>query len=162
TLPADDASAEDSRQAFVVMNCAINLAHAGDVIKQNLLKRITAKVRSGVAFNQNQDAEIEQLAAVIAESLRLLAPALMTADLESAAALARQKDRFREAEDQIIQHHLRLSNSGTNPGSNATTSFIEMIHDLHRINSHVASSGYPVVSAAGLFKESRISGVQPS
>ncbi len=151
-----DASSEDAQRAFVIMNCGSNLAHAGDVIKRNLSRRIATKVRMGAAFDDRQSAEIARLTGIIGDSLRLLAPALMAADIETAAELARQKDRFRAAEDEIVQSYLTLSRSRSNPASIAVTVFIDIVHDLHRINSHVASSGYPVVSAAGLLRKSRI------
>ncbi|WP_294928837.1 Na/Pi cotransporter family protein [uncultured Paracoccus sp.] len=153
-----DASPAEARQAFVIMNCVSNLAHAGDVIKRNLSRRITTKARIGAAFDARQDGEIARLTGIIQDSLRLLAPALTAADIETAAELARQKDRFRAAEDEIVKTWLSLSRSGANPAAISVTLFIDIVHDLHRINSHVASSGYPVVSAAGLLRTSRIKG----
>jgi phosphate:Na+ symporter len=157
-LPAEETSAADAQQAFVVMNCAINLSNAGDAIKLNLSRRITAKVKSGLSFDATQESEIARLSQIIAESLRLLAPALTSADIQTSAALARQKDRFRQAEDRIILESLTIARTGQAAVAGATTAFIEIIHDLHRINSLVASSGYPVVSAAGLLRSSRIDG----
>lgn len=153
-----DATSEDAQQAFIIMNCGSNLAHAGDVINRNLSRRISTKVRMGAGFDEEQDREITRLMRIVEDSLRLLAPALMTADVETAAELARQKDRFRAAEDEIVQSHLTLSRSRSAPASIAVNTFIDMVHDLHQINSHIASSGYPVVSAAGLLKASRIDG----
>lgn len=151
-----DASSADARHAFVIMNCVSNLAHAGDVIKRNLSRRITTKTRMGVVFDDRQEAEIDRLTHIIGDSLRLLAPALTASDIETAAELARQKDRFRAAENEIVETYLTLSQPHANPAAISVTVFIDIVHDLHRINSHVASSGYPVVSAAGRLKESRI------
>ncbi|WP_180902612.1 Na/Pi cotransporter family protein [Martelella soudanensis] len=152
-----DASSADARHAFVVMNCVSNLAHAGDVIKRNLSRRITTKIRMGVVFDGAQDGEIDRLTGIIGDSLRLLAPALTASDIETAAELARQKDRFRAAENEIVETYLSLSQPHANPAAISVTIFVDIVHDLHRINSHVASSGYPVVSAAGLLRDSRIS-----
>ena len=33
---------------------------------------------------------------------------------------------------------------------------LDMIRDLHRINSHIVSAGYPIIEAAGLLRDSRI------
>ena len=153
-----EAAPAEARQAFVIMNCVSNLAHAGDAIKRNLSRRITTKIRMGLVFDDRQEGEIARLAAIIGDSLRLLAPALTAADVGTAAELARQKDRFRAAEEEIVESWLTLSRSRSNPAEMSVTVFIDIVHDLHRINSHVASSGYPVVSAAGLLKTSRIDG----
>jgi phosphate:Na+ symporter len=36
--------------------------------------------------------------------------------------------------------------------------FVDMIRDLHRINSHVVAVGYPIADAAGLLRGSRLRG----
>lgn len=151
-----DASPADARQAFVIMNCGSNLAHAGDVIKRNLSRRISTKVRIGAAFDDRQSSEIARLSGIIVDSLRLLAPSLTVADVETAAELARQKDRFRAAENEIIESWLTPCRSRPDPAAISVTVFIDIVHDLHRINSHIASSGYPVISAAGLLKSTRV------
>lgn len=157
-----DASPADARHAFVIMNCVSNLTHAGDVIKRNLSQRIITKQRIRVAFDVKQDDEIARLTEIIRVSLRLLAPALTATDIETAAELARQKDRFRAAESEIVETYLTVSHSQANSASMSVTVFIDIIHDLHRINSHVASSGYPVVSAAGRLRTSRINDADTS
>ena len=34
--------------------------------------------------------------------------------------------------------------------------FVDIIRDLHRINSHVVAAAYPVVEQAGLLRENRL------
>ena len=34
--------------------------------------------------------------------------------------------------------------------------FIDIIRDLHRINSHIVAAGYPIVDEAGLLRSSRL------
>lgn len=43
---------------------------------------------------------------------------------------------------------------GVNLRSNAL--FIDVIGDLHRINSHIAAAAYPLIQAAGLFNTTRL------
>jgi len=154
-ITSSDPTEEDAQRAFLIMNCVTNLAHAGDVIKRNLSRRIARKIRVGVQFDEEHLAEVAQLARIIEASLRLLVPALTVSDIDTAVELARQKDRFRATEDKLIRRYLSTQGNSSTEGS-IVSIFVDVIHDLHRINSHIASSGYPVVSAAGMLKASRV------
>ncbi|SFG04159.1 hypothetical protein [Ensifer sp. OV372] len=135
---------------------ASNLEHAGDVIKLSLADRIRAKIKQNIQFTVSQRAAIEALSEVIVASLRLLPAALSSRDVAAASRLAAQKDRFRELEDEIVRRHLGGEHVETAAGARDNALFIDLVRDLHRINSDIAAAGYPLVQAAGLLSSSRI------
>lgn len=146
---------DDGRRTLDIMLYASHLEHAGDVIKFSLADRIRTKVRYDVAFTPEQQAALSELCAITTESLRLVPAAVASNDVGAAARLATQKDRFRRIEDKVVSDHLGRAAPGPVPLRRSAL-FIDIVRDLHRINSHIASSGYPSIQAAGLLYESRI------
>lgn len=155
-LTQDGLPAGETSRAHEIMLFASNLEHAGDVIKLSLADRIRAKIKQNIQFTVSQRAAIEALSEVIVASLRLLPAALSSRDVAAASRLAAQKDRFRELEDEIVRRHLGGEHVETAAGARDNALFIDLVRDLHRINSDIAAAGYPLVQAAGLLSSSRI------
>lgn len=149
-------SADEGRRSLEIMLFASHLEHAGDVIKHSLVDRIRAKVRLDIEFTPAQREAIAQLQALTAESLRLIPAAVASNDVGAAARLARQKDRFRRIEDKTVSDHLGNTTEALGTSLRKSALFIDIVRDLHRINSHIASAGYPSIQAAGLLYDSRI------
>lgn len=158
-LTQDGLPAGEAGRAHEIMLFASNLEHAGDVIKLSLADRIRAKIKQDIQFSASQRAAIEALSEVIVASLRLLPAALSSRDVAAASRLAAQKDRFRELEDEIVRRHLGGEHVETAAGARDNALFIDLVRDLHRINSDIAAAGYPLVQAAGLLSSSRIMNV---
>ncbi|ODT77888.1 MAG: hypothetical protein ABS76_25885 [Pelagibacterium sp. SCN 64-44] len=137
------------------MLCSGNIEHAGDVVKLNLTRRMKNRIRSGAEFSDEQLAQLRELSEVIYASLRLLPAALSTDDVRASARLAAQKDVFRELEQDFISRHMTSTLNKANL-SQISALFVDLIRDMHRINSHIASAGYPILSAAGLLNSTRL------
>jgi phosphate:Na+ symporter len=146
----------DERRMLEVMHYASNLEHAGDVIKLSLASRIKTKVRLDVDFTAKQASALAELRTVVEESLRLVPAAIGSRDANAAARLAAQKDSFRRIEDRVIGDHLAVEAGKGRAASRNSALFVDIVRDLHSINSHIASAGYPIVQAAGLLHDSRI------
>ncbi len=155
-LTQDELSAGDTGRAHEIMLFASNLEHAGDVIKLSLADRIRAKTKQSIHFSASQREAIEAFSNIIADSLRLLPAALSSRDVSAAARLASQKDSFRELEDEIVNRHLGRDHLETASDAKGNALFIDLVRDLHRVNSDIAAAGYPLVQAAGLLSSSRI------
>ncbi|KAA0971844.1 Na/Pi cotransporter family protein [Aureimonas fodinaquatilis] len=151
-----DLAQSEAQRVFAITLCASNLEHAGDVIKLNLAARMKSRIKSGIEFSDDELEQLQDLSAVVYASLRLLPAALSTSDVKASARLAAQKDKFREIEQAIVQQHL-VETLGRKRTARGSALFVDLIRDLHRINSHIASAGYPVVAAAGLLNGSRLS-----
>lgn len=150
-----DMTQEEAQRAFAIMLCAGNIEHAGDVVKLNLAQRMKNRIRSGVEFSEEQLEQLRELSAVIYASLRLLPAALSTDDVRASARLAAQKDVYRELEQAFVSQQMTAL---LDKASFAQISalFVDLVRDMHRINSHIASAGYPIVSAAGLLNRTRL------
>ena len=81
---------------------------------------------------------------------------LVSGDVEGARRLIGQKDTFRMLENKVIDEHFRESGKVKGTSLRKSALYVDMIRDLHRINSHIVSAGYPIVEAAGLLRETRL------
>ncbi len=130
------------------------------MIKLNLADRIRSKVKQNVEFSDAQNAALASLCDLVSGSLRLVPGAVTSRDVSAAARLAAQKDGFRRLEDRIIDDHLNGEGSGPRVSLRSSALFIDMARDLHRINSHVAAAGYPLIDAAGMLHQTRLRTVE--
>jgi phosphate:Na+ symporter len=147
---------KDTQRALEIMLYASNLEHAGDVIHLNLSDRIKAKAKQSIAFTVEQHASLDDLCLIISQSLRLATGVLTSSDVEGAKRLVAQKNAFRALENRIIDEHFRDGGKGRGASLRKSALFVDLIRDLHRVNSHIVSAGYPIIEAAGLLRDSRI------
>jgi phosphate:Na+ symporter len=147
---------KDTKRALEIMLYASNLEHAGDVIHLNLVDRIKAKAKQSINFSVEQHASLDDLCLIISQSLRLATGVLTSSDVDGARRLIEQKNTFRTLENKIIDEHFRDSGKARGSSLRKSALFVDMIRDLHRINSHIVSAGYPIIEAAGLLRDSRI------
>ncbi len=155
-LTRSELEKNDTKRALEIMLYASNLEHAGDVIHLNLADRIKAKAKQGIVFSLEQHASLDDLCLIIGQSLRLATGVLTSSDVDGAKRLVEQKDAFRSLENRIIDEHFRESGKARGASLRRSALYVDMIRDLHRINSHIVSAGYPIIEAAGLLRDSRI------
>jgi phosphate:Na+ symporter len=153
-LAQEDLTPEDSRRALELILYISNLEHAGDVIQLNLADRIKAKAKESIAFSADEQASLDNLCHIIHGNLRLATGVMSSGDIEGARRLIAQKDAFRALENKVLDEHFRNGQRGA--GLRRSALYVDMIRDLHRINSHIVSAGYPIVDAAGLLRGSRL------
>jgi phosphate:Na+ symporter len=155
-LSQSELDKKDTQRALEIMLYASNLEHAGDVIHLNLADRIKAKVKQSIGFSAQQHTVLDDLFLIISQSLRLATGVLTSSDVEGAKRLFEQKDVFRALANKIIDDQFRQGAKANSASLPRRALFIDMISDLHRINSHIVSAAYPIIEEAGLLRESRI------
>jgi phosphate:Na+ symporter len=153
-------SPEDSRRALEVTLYASNLEHAGDIIQLNLKDRIRAKIKENLDFSAEEQAKLAELCLIIQNNIKLAAAVTSSRDVAAAQYLIGQKDEFRQLENQVMQTHFTTSLSNKATALRQSALYIDIIRDLHRINSHVVAAGYPIVDDAGLLRTSRLRDTQ--
>ena len=145
-----------SRRAMEIMLYVSNLEHAGDIIHLNLADRIKAKTRENVTFTEPQTEALAELQTLVSNSLRIASNVLASGDIEGATRLIEQKAGYRDLEHRIIEQHFEQRTGSRRKSLRASAIFVDIIRDLHRINSHIVSAAYPIVDRAGLLRETRL------
>jgi len=149
-------SEEEERQAHDTMLFISNLEHAGDIIHLSLSERISAKTKLSIEFTPEQDASLNHLADTVQASLKMAAGVLSSGDVAAARRLIDQKAAFRSHENTVIEEHFRDTRQAQRDELKAGALYIDLIRDLHQINSHIVSAAYPVLDEAGLLRETRV------
>jgi phosphate:Na+ symporter len=157
-LSQAELSAAESRRALEIILYVSNLEHAGDVLRLNLSDRIKTKAKEGVVFTAEEQASLDDLCLIIHDSIRIATGVLSSGDLEGARRLIAQKDAFRMLENRVLDDHFRRGGAAKGKSLRRSALYVDMIRDLHRINSHIVSAAYPIADAAGLLRGSRLVG----
>jgi phosphate:Na+ symporter len=156
-LTLNELSPGESRRTLDIMLFASNLEHAGDIIQLNLADRLKAKKKESLDFSVEQIKAIEDLAHIVKDAIKLSTSVLASGDVEGARRLIEQKAAFRTLENRVINKHFRTSGEAVREKSlRQSALFVDLIRDLHRINSHVVAAAYPVVEQAGLLRDTRL------
>jgi len=149
-------SEEESRRFQEILSFTTNLEHIGDIIDKNLMELAAKKIKNNYAFSSEGLQEIKKFHGLVMDELRLALNVFATRDVTLARKLISEKSLVRAAErDTSDRHYARLRDG--RPESIASSAIhLDIIRDLKRINSHLASVGYPILEEAGELAESRL------
>jgi phosphate:Na+ symporter len=145
-----------SRRAMDIMLYVSNLEHAGDVIELSLADRIRAKVKEQVDFSARQAAALFELGDLVRTSLRIATSVLAAGDMAGAKLLIEQKGAHRAIENRIIAEHFNDQSHLRAKSLRASALYVDIIRDLHTLNSHIVSCAYPIADREGLLHETRL------
>lgn len=149
-----DAGATQRMQELLA--ACIALEQAGDVASSNVLAHVKRKHDRGLSFSPEGWLELVDLHGLLLTDARLAFNIIVSRDQNTALALVRAKERFREAERRATALHFgRLRDRGIR--SIETSSLhLDTIRDLKQINSLLATLAYPVLEEKGLLASSRL------
>ncbi|MGI9465241.1 MAG: Na/Pi cotransporter family protein [Aestuariivirgaceae bacterium] len=155
-LSESDLSSEDEIQAHDTMLFISNLEHAGDIIHLSLAERIRTKAKLSISFTAEQSGALNHLTDTVQASLKIAVGVLSSGDVDAAKRLIEQKSAFRSHENTVIDEHFRDTRRTRRDEVKVSAVYIDLIRDLHQINSHIVSAAYPLLEAAGLLRETRV------
>ncbi len=149
-------SEDDDARVHETMLFISNLEHAGDIIHLSLSERIKSKTKQSIAFSAEQTTALNHLLDTVRASARMATGVLTSGDIAAARRLVDQKAAFRLHENTIIDEHFRDTRRSHRNELKAGALYVDLIRDLHQINSHIVSVAYPVLQSAGLLRETRV------
>jgi phosphate:Na+ symporter len=139
----------EGRRAMEIVSFTINLEHIGDIIDKNLCELANKKIKRGYQFSAEGAAELISFHKRVCESLQAAFGIFMTADVEAARRLLREKAALRKAELEAADRHFERLREGRPESLETTSLHLDILNDLKRIHSHICSVAYPVLEAAG-------------
>lgn len=152
----------DARRAQEIIAFTTNLEHIGDIIDKNLMELAAKKIKNKLVFSPDGLAEIEALHKRVSENLQLALAVFISGDVKSARQLMEEKDLFREMERRAAESHLERLRSGRTDTVETSSLHLDVLRDLKRIHSHLASVAYPILERVGELRPSRLaSGAAP-
>lgn len=157
SIPLEAQTPKDSERLAQVLAFATNLEHAGDLVDRNLLSVAARKLKRGISFSAEGEAEIIALVDRLSDNLRTAAALFISGDVGAARVLAAEKEAFRAFEAQAVTAHFRRLQSGQSDTVDTSALHLDALRDLKRINSHlVEGAAYPLLEASGALRPTRL------
>ena len=147
---------EDSRRAVDLIAFTTNLEHVGDIVDKNLMELAAKKSRNRLHFSGEGLEDLKEIHAHLMETVRLSLTVFINQELDTARALLARKDQLRELELSSTERHLARLRSGEAASIETSALHLDVVRDLKRINSHLASVAYPILDRAGVLRPSRL------
>ncbi|MFO1055337.1 MAG: Na/Pi cotransporter family protein [Dongiaceae bacterium] len=158
-LDTDALTPADDRRMLEVLAFATHLEHAGDVLDRNVMALAAKRLKRGLAFSADGQAEIRAMLERLAGNLRTAAAVFMTEDPRAARQLAGEKEIFRALETEATLAHFGRLRSGRVETAETSALHLDLIRDLKRVNAHlVEAAAYPVLREQGELLPSRLRG----
>jgi phosphate:Na+ symporter len=156
SIDPDELGDADKRRLNEILLFSMNMEHAGDVVDQNLLPHLAKRLRRGLNFSKQGQAELAQLFDRLTANLQTAAALFMTQDERAARLLADEKVLFRKAEREGTEAHFQRLRGGSIETMETSSLHLDLVRDLKQINSHlVAAAAYPVLEERGELLQSR-------
>ena len=147
-MPREDLSEHDSRRWAEIIELAINLKLASDLIERMLRKVQQQKTSQRRSFSEVGLDELAGLHSQLISNLRLGLSVFLSADKESARQLLREKRRFRAQERRLAHAHVSRLQRKIVQSIETSSLHLELIADMKRLNSLFCSSAYVVLETS--------------
>ena len=147
-MPREDLGEQDSRRWAEIIELAINLKLASDLIERMLRKVQQQKTSLRREFSEVGLEELTGLHTQLLANLRLGLSVFLSADPESARQLLREKRRFRAQERRLAHAHVSRLQHKVVQSIETSSLHLELIADMKRLNSLFCSSAYVVLGGS--------------
>ena len=155
-MTRDSLDDRDGDRAMEIVAFSMNLEHVGDIIDKNLMDLAQKKIRRGIKFLPEGQAEIIDFHRRVIDSLKLAVGIFMSGDIVVARQLVAAKARLREIEFAAAERYLLRMGDAQPETIESMSLDIDILRDLKRIHSHLCSAAYPVLERAGALQSSRL------
>lgn len=145
-MPRDYLPAHDSRRWAEIIELAVNLEHAGDLIEQ-MAGKLDSHKRARHHFSSDGLAELTTLHGLLAGNLRLGLNVFLNGNRDNARRLLEEKQRFRQEERRLAHAHVDRLAQQVVQSIETSALHLELIADMKRLNSLFCSSAYAQLEA---------------
>lgn len=147
---------ENGRVAREMLEYAVRLETAGDVVAERLMALAGKLGKTGGAFSDEGWSELQHMHENILANIKLASNVLISDDLESARLLNMEKTEIKRAERDSRKKHFKRLQSG-DPQSFATSDIhLETLRAFRDFNSNIAAVATPILYAKGQLLETRL------
>ncbi len=161
-ISSKEMTESEGRRCGEIIAFNTNLEHVGDIIDKNLMELASKKIRHQLSFSKDGWKELELFHEQVLHNLKLAMSVFMSDDVDMARMLFEAKERFREQEMAFSDSHFERLRSEQKDTQESSALHLDILRDLKRINSHLASVAYPILDAAGALRSSRLRRAQQS
>jgi len=154
-LDPDSLDEQDNRRLGEILAFITNLEHAGDIVEKGLIAIAAKRLKRGLAFSVEGQAEIRMMLERLAMNVQAAAAVFMTEDARAARQLLHEKEVFRDLEARATEAHFARIRAGRVESVETSALHLDVLRDMKRINAHLAAAAYPVLDNLGELLPSR-------
>lgn len=157
TLHAEDLTRSQRKDLQSLVDYAIALEAAGDIIVKRLLPLSEEMHADGQSFSAEGRAELEHLHHRAASNLAIATNLIVGSDVESARCLLEEKAEMARLERKSRKHHLTRLAQGNRASFNSSDRHLETAYLLKEFNSWIVTIAHPILDRNGLLLRTRLS-----
>jgi len=155
-LDPDSLDDDDNRRLGEILAFITNLEHAGDIVEKGIVAIASKRLKRGLHFSVEGQAEIRAMLERLAGNVNAAAAVFMTGDTRAARRLLGEKEVFRDLEARATEAHFSRIRAGRVESVETSALHLDVLRDMKRINAHVAAAAYPVLDKVGELLPSRL------
>ena len=155
-IPADTMDKDSRRMAREMLEYAVRLETAGDVVATRLMVLAGNLNKADATFSDEGWLELQQMHANILSNIKLASNVLISDDLESARMLNMEKTEIKHAERRSRKRHFKRLQSGTAESLASSDIHLETLRAFRDFNSNIAAVATPILYANGQLLETRL------
>jgi len=155
-LPADTYSKAEKRTARDMVDYAISLESAGDLIARRFTTLAAELHQMGARFSPEGWKELIALHEQITANMKLAGNVLISDDVESARLLSLEKDELKRAERSSRKRHLKRLQKGAAESLETSDIHLETLMAFREFNSHISAVAFPILYQNGQLLETRL------
>ncbi|UWQ81585.1 Na/Pi cotransporter family protein (plasmid) [Leisingera sp. S132] len=155
-IPEEAFGRAELKTARSLMEYAIRLETAGDVVARRLTVLAGEMNKKGLSFSREGWLEITRMHEAILANMQLASNVLISDDLESARLLSLEKTELKRMEHDSRKRHLKRLQDGARESFDTSDIHLETLRALREFNSHIAAVATPVLYRSGQLLETRL------
>jgi phosphate:Na+ symporter len=155
-LEPDTLDEHDNRRLAEILTFITNLEHGGDIVERSLMAIAAKRLKRGLAFSAEGQAEIREMLERLIGNVQTAAAVFMTDDARAARQLLGEKEVFRDLEARATESHFARIRAGRVESVETSALHLDVLRDLKRINAHIAAAAYAVLEKRGELLPSRL------
>jgi phosphate:Na+ symporter len=144
-MPKEDLPEQDSRRWAEIIETALNLEQAGDIIERMSGDVADKSLAARRAFSPEGLRALEQLQEQLLSNLRLALSVFLSRDIASAKRLRRAKHRFRIMNRRFSHEHVERLHQKNVQSIETSSLHLGLLGDMKRLNSLFCAVAYSVL-----------------
>lgn len=156
SVPNDNWTKKDKRLARDMVDYAISLESAGDLITRRFTTLAEELNKINADFSPEGWAELSELHTRIIANLKLASNVLISDDLESARLLSQEKSELKRAERSSRKRHLKRLQKGATDSIETSDIHLETLMAFREFNNHISAVAFPILYENGQLLETRL------
>lgn len=155
-MPHNDMSKPKMREMRALVDYAIALEAAGDIVMKRLAPLAEEKARERLQFSPAGRKELERIHECVLANLATATNVLLSDDIESARLLIEEKAKMSRMERKSRKAHLKRLSAGDKDSFASSDLHLETAYSLKELNSWIVTVAHPILHREGQLLDTRL------